>query len=170
MDRSIYAAGRIKGFPSRAAILFAVLLSAVLPSSHSFAEMLCKPVHGRFQSQVQPPGMVCTSPVGLCTKGQVIGGLQADFDLTVNSLFPADPVNIPTVMFFTGISTMHIKGGGLIIGADAGALDTDPLGDGHFSSLITFVEGASGHIILTANADLAAGVVGGDYSGELCTP
>ena len=169
MDRSIFTASRIKNYISRAAFLFAALISVVLLSSHGFAETFCKPVHGRFQSQAQPPGS-CSSPVGLCTHGQVIGGLQAEFDLTVNNLFPADPANIPTVVFFTGISAIHMKDGSVVTGVDAGALDTNPSGDGHFGSLITFVNGASGHIVLTANADLAAGVVSGDYTGEMCAP
>jgi len=91
----------------------------------------------------------------------------------------SDPIQVPpgpnpeyttSVQFFTGVSKITMKDGGAVLGVDAGALDMNPLGDGHFGSLITFVEGASGHILLTANADLAAGVVSGDYTGELCTP
>ncbi|MEK6698961.1 MAG: hypothetical protein AABZ10_07945 [Nitrospirota bacterium] len=99
----------------------------------------------------------------------MIGGIQAEYDFTASSLFPAHP-GITSVFFFTGTSKITMKDGSRVTGMDAGALDLNPSGDGHFGSLITFVAGASGHIVLTANADLAAGVVSGDYTGELCTP
>lgn len=121
-----------------------------------------------------------------CTKGKVIGGLQAQFELTLTSQIPANflmPTDltppqrtVPTVIFFTGLSDIQMKHGGRVFGTDTGALDTDPFGDGHFASLITFTggdgdfAGASGHIVLDANADLSVGTVSGDYTGEICVP
>ncbi len=147
--------------------LLAALLSPLSMTSQAIAENVCKPVHGRFHSEPRTP---CDSPVGFCTQGETIGGMQASFTFSMSSQSLTGHPEIPTVITYTGVSDISLKSGGQVTAIDTGALDLNPFGDGHFGSLLTFVHPASGHIVLSGNLDLATGKVTGDYTGELCLP
>ena len=130
----------------------------------------CKPVNGRFEARVVPPGVGhCPNIAGLlCTAGRVWGGIQGQYQFVVSGVVPAATIGgIPTAIFFAGQSTIHLKDGSTVTGTDSGTLDPPP-GQGGFASLITFDSGASGQIHLRGDFDPAAGTTAGDYLGVFC--
>ncbi|MFN2512994.1 MAG: hypothetical protein ABR568_16430 [Pyrinomonadaceae bacterium] len=82
---------------------------------------------------------------------------------------------VPTILFFTGQSTIFLKSGDQLLGTDTGSIDLPP-GQGGFASLITFnggtgnMNGATGQIRLRGEFDAVEGTTSGDYNGKLCTP
>jgi len=130
----------------------------------------CKPVNGRFEASVVPPGVGhCPNIPGvLCTAGRVWGGIQGQYQFVVSGVVPAFTIGgIPTAIFFAGQSTIHMNDGSTVVGTDSGTLDPPP-GQGGFASLITFNVGASGQIHLRGDFDPAAGTTAGDYLGVMC--
>jgi hypothetical protein len=158
-----------------------VALGMGTASSRVQAEVTCKPLFGHFESQVvtnfdpSDPD-ACTSPIGFCTDGRVIGGLQGSFRLTVGSFIPVNAlsgVDSP-VAFFVGESVITIKNtGDRLVGTDTGALNQ---ANGQIATLLTFTEGtgqlfgASGQIVISGTADAVTGTNIGDFRGEVCTP
>lgn len=134
----------------------------------------CLPVKGKFTSRPAPPE-TCQSPVGLCTEGELTGGLLggSTYAFTMTGLIPAEVEE--DLFFFVGASEITTRVGSLILGSDAGTIDLNPTRSGNFVSLITFGGGtgvftnASGQIALRGRLDLATGTVAGDYLGELCS-
>ena len=151
---------------------------ALLPNAVR-ADEQCKPVVGSFEAHVVSSG--CASPVGLCTAGRVWGGISGTYAFTMSSAVPNGHVDgngnpdVPTILFFTGNSTVTLKSGDQVSGVDTGAIDLPP-GAGGFASLITFKGGtgaaanATGQIRLRGEFDPVAGTTVGDYLGTLCTP
>jgi hypothetical protein len=167
---------------ARRALLIAIAMMAAAVGGAAEAEAGCKSLFGHFASQAvmnfdPTDPNACTSPVGFCTDGKVIGGLQGTFRLTLEELIPAtfDPeTGEPRVSFFVGESRITIKNTGeQLIGTDTGALDFI---EGQIATLLTFTggtgafDGASGHIVISGVADFATGVNIGDFRGEVCTP
>jgi hypothetical protein len=149
-------------------VVVAVVSCAFLPAS-ARADQQCKPVVGSFEAQVVG-GSGCSSPVGLCTAGRVWGGIQGTYAFTMTTLQPADPVNVPSIFFFTGQSVVTLKNDAIVRGTDTGAID---VGAGGFASLITFRSDAGapiGQIRLRGDFDPVAGTTSGDYLGTLCQP
>src|SRR5437588_5258228 len=110
-----------------------------------FAEQNCKPVVGHFEANVVPPGQGhCPSdPGAFCTAGRVWGGIQGNYQFVITGGLPAGVIGgTPTVLFFTGKSTIFLKSGDTLLGTDTGAIDLPP-GEGGFASLITF-DGGTG--------------------------
>jgi hypothetical protein len=151
----------------------AVLAASVAPVR---ADQGCKPVAGHFEASVVPcpPG-----PSPLCTAGRVWGGIQGTYDFVMTSAVPSAAFGgVPTVLFFTGKSTIHLKSGDELFGTDTGSIDLPP-GQGGFASLITFdggtggASGATGQIRLRGEFTATSpteGTTAGDYLGTLCTP
>jgi hypothetical protein len=91
--------------------------------------------------------------------------------------FPSAAIGgVPSVLFFTGKSTIFLKSDDELLGTDTGSIDLPDLGGlGGFASLITFNGGtgamstASGQIRLRGEFDPKAGTTSGDYLGTLCT-
>lgn len=152
-------------------IAFAAIASGALVAP-AFAEQQCKPVVGNFEAHVVTEG--CASPVGLCTAGRVWGGLQGTYAFTMTSATPNGEPTVPTILFFTGHSTVTLKSGDIVLGTDTGAIDLPP-GNGGFASLITFKGGtgatatSTGQIRLRGDFDPVAGTTTGDYLGTLCS-
>ena len=151
-----------------------LLLVTVAPV---FAET-CKPVLGHFEAQVVPPGQGhCPSDLtAFCTAGRVWGGIQGNYQFTMTAASPSVIIGgVPTILFFTGKSTIFLKSGDQLLGTDTGSIDLPP-GQGGFASLITFAggtgntTGATGQIRLRGEFDAAEGTTSGDYVGKLCTP
>ena len=149
-------------------VVFGVVLVSFVATA-AFADQTCKPVVGHFEAHVVPPAD-CPSP--FCTAGRVWGGIQGNYSFVMTSLVPSGAV--PSIMFFTGQSTIAVKNDELTFGTDTGSLDLGP--EGGFASLITFTGGtgsmigATGQIRLRGQLDQAAGTTSGDYFGTLCTP
>ena len=89
--------------------------------------------------------------------------------------FPSAAIGgVPSVLFFTGQSTVFLKSDDKVFGTDTGSLDLPDLGGaGGFASLITFTGGtgamstAKGQIRL--RGELSGPTTSGDYLGTLCT-
>jgi hypothetical protein len=116
----------------------------------------------------------------LCTAGRVWGGIQGNYEFVVTALEPSIVHGgWPSVVFFTGESTISLKSGDELLGTDTGAIDvpdpTAPPRVGGFASLISFHGGtgkltvATGQIRLRGEFDPSAGTTSGDYTGTLCT-
>lgn len=143
-----------------------------------FADQSCKPVAGHFEAFTVPPGEGhCPSdPSAFCTAGRVWGGIQGNYQFFITGAMPSAVIGgVPTILFFTGKSTIFLKSGDELLGTDTGAIDLPP-GQGGFASLITFdggtgnMAGATGQIRLRGEFDAAAGTTSGDYTGTVCTP
>ena len=145
-----------------------VVVTCYLPTA--YAQDGCKPVNGRFEASVVPPGTGhCPNIAGLlCTAGRVWGGIQGNYQFVVSGAIPAVTIGgIPTALFFAGQSTILLGDGSTVVGTDSGTLDLPP-GQGGFASLINFDTGASGQIVLRGHFDPAAGTTSGDYLGAVC--
>jgi hypothetical protein len=136
----------------------------------------CRPVVGHFEATVVPPGEAHCPPVSgvLCTSGRVWGGIQGTYQFGMTGASSSAAIGgVPTILFFTGRSTVFLNGGNVLRGIDTGSIDVPP-GRGGFASLITFdggtgdMHGATGQVGLRGDFDAAAGTTKGDYIGELC--
>ncbi|HSN89783.1 MAG TPA: hypothetical protein VLS93_01025 [Anaeromyxobacteraceae bacterium] len=133
----------------------------------------CRPVNGFFSSMPAPDG--CTSPVGFCTAGELIGGIQGSYAFTMTAAAPGDPAT-PGVTAYAGRSVISPKQGGTLLAVDNGIVDLNPFGTSRMVALLTLTggaggaEGASGWLQLRGAMDLGTGAVMGDFTGEVCTP
>jgi len=142
-----------------------------------FANQTCKPVVGHFEALVVPPGQghCPPDPMSFCTAGRVWGGIQGNYQFVMTAAIPSGPTGIPTILFFTGRSTIFLRSGDQLLGTDTGSIDLPP-GLGGFASLITFtggtgeMSGATGQIRLRGEFNAAEATTNGDYIGTLCTP
>ena len=143
-----------------------------------FGNQNCKPVVGHFEANVVPPGQGhCSSdPTAFCTAGRVWGGIQGNYQFVMTGAFPSVLIGgVPTILFFTGKSTIFLKSGDQLLGTDTGSIDLPP-GQGGFASLITFdggtgnMSGATGQIRLRGEFDAAQATTSGDYLGTLWVP
>ncbi len=139
---------------------------SMLLASSVFAQA-CKPVVGSFEAVVVPAGLRhCPNGAELCTAGRVWGGVQGTYEFVMTAQHPSILMGgVPTIIFFTGRSSVLLKSGGQIAGTDTGSIDVLR---GGFASLITF-DGEGGQIKLRGDFDPAAGTTSGDYIGTLCT-
>lgn len=131
----------------------------------------CKPVVGSFEAVLVPPGQghCPADPSAFCTAGRVWGGVQGTYQFFMTGAVPSATFNgVPTILFFTGRSTVFLKSGAQVAGTDTGSIDLPP-GQGGFASLITF-DNAGGQIRLRGAFNAAEAATSGDYIGELCTP
>jgi hypothetical protein len=147
-------------------LLAACILALPIP----LAVASCKPVVGSFEAVIVPPGQAhCPAdPNAFCTAGRVWGGVQGTYRFAMTAAVPSGGFGgVPTIIFFTGRSTVSLKRGGQIVGTDTGSIDLPP-GRGGFASLITFDQGAAGQIQLRGAFDAAQATTSGDYIGELC--
>ena len=155
-------------------LLRVLTVSVALATAHAaYAEQQCKPVVGSFEAHVVTAN--CASPI-LCTAGRVWGGIQGSYAFAMNSALPtAEAADVPSILFFTGRSTVSLKTGDQVFGIDTGAIDLPP-GQGGFASLITFnggtgeAQNVTGQIRLRGEFDPQQGTTSGDYFGTLCTP
>lgn len=125
----------------------------------------CKPVNGNLRSEGFTDG--CASPIGLCTRGRLTGGVQGDFVFVAQSLSPSDT---PGVFFYTG--EINVAGNDATLTCrDAGAYS---FVNGSVVDLCTIaggtgkLAGASGDIKIFGI--FANNVGDSDYRGTICTP
>ena len=158
-------------------LMTAVVLLLTAGVAQPFANQTCKAVVGHFEALVVPPGQGhCPSdPTALCTAGRVWGGIQGNYQFVMTGSIPSATIGgIPTVLFFTGKSTIFLKSSDQLLGTDTGSIDLPP-GLGGFASLITFtggtgqMSGATGQIRLRGEFNAEEATTSGDYLGTLCT-
>src|SRR5512142_611997 len=92
-----------------------IMVAAACVAGPAYADQQCKPVVGSFEATITAEN--CASPVGLCTSGKVWGGIQGTYFFTMASAVPSSALAppgspVPTVLFFTGNSTVSLKDGG----------------------------------------------------------
>ena len=125
-----------------------------------------------------PPGQghCPDDPNAFCTAGRVWGGIQGNYQFVMTGAIPSASIGgVPTILFFTGQSTIFLRSGDQLLGTDTGSIDLPP-GEGGFASLITFtggsggMSGATGQIRLRGEFDAEDATTSGDYLGTLCTP
>jgi hypothetical protein len=158
-------------------LLVACLVVLGMRAPAASADQACKSVVGHFEAVVVPPGDGHCPPVPdtLCTAGRVWGGIQGNYQFVLTGAFPSVAIGgVPTILFFTGRSTIFLKSGDQLLGTDTGSIDLPP-GLGGFASLITFdggtgeMSGATGQIRLRGEFSAAEGTTSGDYIGTVCT-
>jgi hypothetical protein len=153
-------------------LVLGILLSLAV-AAPLIAGQTCKPVAGHFEAHVVPPGggdnnFCPNNPDQFCTAGRVWGGIQGNYQFIMTAALPSATIGgVPTILFFTGQSTIFLHDGGQVQGTDTGSIDLPP-GQGGFASLITFTSGATGQIRLRGEFDPAAGTTAGDYAGQVC--
>ncbi len=160
------------------AAIATITLALTVVAAPAAADQSCKPVTGHFEASLVAPGDGhCPDiPDAFCTAGRVWGGIQGSYQFVMTGALPSASIGgVPTILFFTGQSTVFLKSGDEVVGTDTGSIDLPP-GAGGFASLITFtggtgaMTGASGQIRLRGEFDAAAGITSGDYVGRVCTP
>jgi hypothetical protein len=158
-------------------ILVSAILLLAICAIPLTADQTCKPVVGHFEALVVPPGQGHCPPVPgtFCTAGRVWGGIQGNYQFVMTGALPSAAIGgVPTILFFTGKSTIFLQSADQLFGTDTGSIDLPP-GLGGFASLITFGGGtgpmstATGQIRLRGEFSPTAGTTSGDYLGTLCT-
>ena len=161
--------------------LVAAVVGLVAWSIPASADQACKPVVGHFEAVLVPPGQghcpVAPPPPepSLCTAGRVWGGIQGNYQFVSTGILSSTAIaGPPEIFFFTGRSTIALKSGDQLLGADTGSIDlVSPFGG--FASLITFDGGtgamsnATGQIRLRGEFSASEGTTAGDYLGTLCS-
>ena len=133
----------------------------------------CRFFDGPFSSVLVPPP-TCTSPVGLCTHGQLQGDFPATYDFTFSTLQSANDPTDPTEFVYTGHSTVttdrgviHTNDSGVIHipanGAPAPFVTTAVVatGTGRYAN-------ATGVFVAQGNVDFSTGNAVGDYIAQVC--
>ena len=139
-------------------------LAAVLAAPVAARAKDCTNVSGPFSAV---PPATCASPVGICTHGQLTGGLTAAYDFVADSQTVAFPI-----ASLTGHSTITMdKGGAVLLGQDTSELDVVT---GEFTTTVHIVGGThqykrgSGTIVAVGVFDFVTGATAGTYSGTVC--
>jgi hypothetical protein len=115
----------LKPFTIAALLSVAGTIGAASYTSSVHADSKCKPVHGRIQSTFTTTN--CTSPIGLCTVGQITGAGPLDSATTFLALDAAPSAGLPAVepsanLSYSGVLTINAKHGTLVVD-DLGVLD-----------------------------------------------
>ena len=138
------------------------------------ADPRCRSVRGTLD--LIPVSSPCTSPVGVCGRGDFRGVLRGPYTSELSTIQTTAETPQTGVVLITGDTTMQARIGfrtGTLQFKDSGAFKT--VGDGEFSELFSVVSGtgdfagATGTLIVTGTFDFAGGGEG-EYSGTVCVP
>jgi hypothetical protein len=154
--------------PRRSLVAAAIVTIAALTALFGVtAGAVTKSASGKFTS-TQVTGADCTSPVGLCWRGSLSGGLKGPFEFTATSLTQTADTPTTGVVLYTGDMTIELKDGTLTC-KDAGALRTTGAGD--VASVCAVVSGKGSFAGTTGAIRLSgtfmAGVGQGDFTATL---
>lgn len=133
----------------------------------------CHFFQGPFASNlVAPP--TCTSPVGLCTHGQLGGDFPAIYDFTFSTLQSANDPTDPTEFVYTGHSTVTTSRG-VIHTNDSGVIHVTADGVGEpFVTTASIASGtddyvgATGVFVATGQLDTTTGEAVGSFIAQVC--
>lgn len=159
----------------RSSLAFALACALASPALADDDGPQCKSIDGPFTSNVVPVPP-CTSPVGLCTHGNLTGDLDAFYDFTAQTLVPANDPEHPNRFLYTGTSVITAKhGNAQMFSNDHGYIDMNAPTDGSpFATTVVIASGTyrwkhtGGYIIASGSLTLATGVAVGSYVGALC--
>jgi hypothetical protein len=143
--------------------LFVVALLFAAPQTE---EAKCTPVSGTFTNVFLVGPEACpTSPIFLCTQGELSGDLTGTYAFTFSTSESTSEGG--EVSSFTGTSLITTAGATLT-GDDFGSLRTTafPLAD--FTTHLSFTSGATGQLTIQGTASFATGLGSGTYRGVLC--
>ena len=149
---------------SRNAVGLAVL---VLGLGTSVDAGPCKTYTGTFTAVA--PGE-CSSPVGICTHGTLVGGFPSTYDFVADTLVPTGG---PGEFAYTGHSVITTRKGKLF-GSDSGHLTMLPDGTAPFVTTVQLVggtrkyEAVTGQFVAPGVLDLATGATVGSYTARIC--
>jgi len=127
----------------------------------------CKTYTGTFTA-VAPAD--CSSPVGICTHGTLVGGFPSTYDFVAETLVPT---GTPGEFAYTGHSVITTRPGTLF-GSDSGHLTMQPDGTAPFVTTVQLVggtrkyEGVTGQFVAPGVLDLATGATVGSYTARIC--
>jgi hypothetical protein len=148
----------------RPGIVMTTVLAGALAAAGVARAKDCTDVSGPFSAV--PPAS-CASPVGICTHGQLTGGLNATYDFVADTQTVVFPIAT-----LTGHSTITMdKGGAVLRGQDTSTLS---LLTGAFTTTVHIVGGTqqykkgSGTIVAVGVFDFATGGTAGTYTGTIC--
>jgi hypothetical protein len=149
---------------SRKAVRFAVLALGLATSA---AASPCKTYTGTFTA-VAPA--TCSSPVGICTHGTLVGGFPSIYDFVADTLVPT---GAPGEFAYTGHSVITTRKGKLF-GSDSGHLTMQPDGTAPFVTTVELkggtgkYEGVTGEFVAPGVLNLATGGTVGSYTARIC--
>jgi len=134
----------------------------------------CQQVRGTF-TDVFLSGDACapTSPILLCTRGQLEGDLSPAYDFFFTSQAPTHDHGPAVRSHFAGKSHLTFSDGTLF-SEDHGGITIKQKGDSPFLTQIDIVSGTgayaqvTGHLTAIGKADFSTGLGGGTYHGTLC--
>lgn len=135
----------------------------------------CRFMQGDFTSySVAPPE--CTSPVGICTMGTLVGGLPSTYYFVMDTMSWAGDPQEPTKFVYTGHSLVTDAHGHQIFGSDSGFMyiSGDPTAPAPFVTTVNIVGGthqyknAHGSMVATGNLVFATGLAVGTYTADIC--
>jgi hypothetical protein len=158
----------------RVAVATVALLTAFVTSPTDAAD--CKQVQGHLEERLVPPPD-CTSPVGLCTIGQMFGTLKGEAHFTASAVFPSADTSLTSVVFVIGDSLvvdaqLGGKRGSLTV-KNAAAFRT--VGDGDLGDIQTIIggtgdfAGATDSLRISGTFVAATGGVS-RFEGTVCVP
>jgi hypothetical protein len=135
--------------------------------------LTCTAYNGPFSSVTGPP---CTSPINLCTHGQLGPDFPAQYDFTFNTLDSANDPNDPTKFVYTGVSVVTpADNSGVLYTNDTGVIHIPQ--DGAPAPFVTKAivdrgtkqyKKASGGFVATGNLVFESGQATGSFSAVLC--
>lgn len=166
--RNHRSTGKTRRSTARVALLLPlVLLLSIRPArADDDDKSKCQAFYGPFTSVVVPPPD-CTSPVGLCTHGTLVGEFPATYDFTAMTQ-TTDPDD-PNIVTLTGTSVVTTAAG--VIHTDDVSVINFATGDFVTKALVdrTKIHDAkTGGFIAAGNLDFATGQATGNYSAVLC--
>jgi len=145
-----------------------VIALAALGLAASAAAGPCKSYRGTFTA-VRPPE--CSSPVGICTHGTLVGGFPSTYDFVADTLIPTGS---PGEFDYTGHSVITTRQGARLLGSDSGHLTIMADGSAPFVTTVQLVggtreyEGATGQFVAPGVLTLATGATVGSYQATVC--
>jgi hypothetical protein len=153
----------------RQAVVVLALVGLALPARGDDTTV-CTDVSGPFRSTVLTGEDCPNSPVGLCTLGFLGGPLAAQYAFDFLSLSPTADPNIFT---YTGVSTISLRTGQVLMSEDTGTLIMDPVSGLQFTTNVGIISGSE-RLADASGSLVASGAVAqdnksrGTYSGTLC--
>ena len=132
----------------------------------------CQQYTGPFTSNlVPPPG--CTSPIGVCTIGQLMGKVSGLYEFEMLTLTCGPDLDDPCT--YTGVSTVTTDKG-IVETLDTGVLTFVPFAPTPFTTTAEFVDdtgtrryrNADGAFVASGEIDFGTGAASGEYSLEIC--
>ena len=135
----------------------------------------CDELAGPFTSTLNN-GPGCSSPIQICTTGDLTGGLTGNYDFTMLTLGPSGNPADPNEFVYTGTSVITDLNGDRIFGQDSGVMHVDPAGgDSPFTTTVTFLggtgkyAGAVGRVVATGVLNFTTGQAAGNYTAVVCS-